>query len=49
MIRCPNGCYVLPDALTHMCQKHLRAVAAGKPFKCKIKNCSVKEGHDAIK
>ena len=41
MIKCPNGCDVPADTLSHNCSKHERAIAEGKPFDCKIKNCKL--------
>lgn len=41
MIKCPNGCRVIPDAIAHTCTAHKKAIAEGRPFKCKIKNCKL--------
>jgi len=42
-IKCPNGCKVLTGSIAHICKKHLRHVASGEKFVCKIKNCSAEE------
>jgi hypothetical protein len=43
MIKCPNGCQVVPDALLHNCKRHEQAIRDGRPFKCNIKNCKLED------